>query len=251
MTTVGKVYLVGAGPGDPELLTVKALRVLRAADVVIYDRLVSREVLACANPNAQFLYAGKHEGDQERVQRWILEQMIGLAGRGLAVVRLKGGDPCIFGRGGEEWSALRAEDIEVELVPGVSSAVSVAGLAGIPVTFRGISRAFAVVTGHCQDPAETDWSRYAGVDTLVILMGVKCRAEIADRLMEAGRPANEPVAFIEKGTTPEEKVICSTLAEVAAGRVAVSSPALFVVGRVVGLREGLVGETLLSAMVAA
>jgi siroheme synthase len=167
------------------------------------------------------------------------------------VVRLKGGDPCVFGRGGEEWQALRAEGVEVELVPGISSAVSVAGLAGIPVTFRGISRGFAVVTGHCQNPAETDWSRYAGVDTLVILMGVKCRAAIAARLIEAGRPPEEPVAFIEKGTTPEERVICSTLAEVAAGAVEVATPALFVVGSVVELRKELVGEALLRALVAA
>jgi uroporphyrin-III C-methyltransferase len=251
MQSSGKVYLIGAGPGDPDLLTVKALRVLRAADVVLYDRLVSPEVLALADPGAAFLYAGKHAGEQEPVQQWIVEQMVAHARRGCTVARLKGGDPCVFGRAGEEWQALRAEGIEVELVPGISSAVAVAGLAGIPVTFRGLSRAFAVVTGHCQDPAETEWSRYAAVDTLVILMGVKHRAAIAGELIRAGRPPEEPAAFIERGTTAEERVVTATLGEIAAGGIQVEAPAVFVVGRVVALRRELTAEALLSAWVPA
>ncbi len=242
MARVSKVYLVGAGPGDPELLTLKAHRVLASADVVIYDRLVSSGVLALANPSAELLYAGKHGGDQERVQDWIFDRMLAAARAGQRVVRLKGGDPWVFGRGGEEWQRLRSEGIEVEVVPGVSSAIAVAETAAIPLTFRGLSRSFCVVTGHCEAPGSVDWARYATVDTLVILMGVKCRAEIAAQLVAAGRPADEPAAFIENGTTPDERVVITTLSEVAAGRVEIAPPAVFVVGAVVALREQLLAE---------
>jgi len=235
----GKVYLVGAGPGDPDLLTVKARRVLRAADVILYDRLVAPEVLAEARPDAKLLYAGKRAGEQESVQQWIIEQMLHHARRGRIVVHLKGGDPCVFGRGGEEWRTLRERGIEVELVPGLTSAISLPGLAGIPVTFRGVSRAFAVVTGHCQRGSDIDWSRYAGIDTLVILMGVARRARIARALIAAGRPAQEPVAFIERGATAGERIITSSLGAVADGLADVTPPAVFVVGAVVRLRREL------------
>ena len=235
----GKVYLVGAGPGDPDLLTVKALRVLRAAEVVLYDRLVAPEILAEAGPDAILIYAGKHGGEQDLVQPWIVEQMVGHARGGRTVVRLKGGDPCVFGRGGEEWQALAEEGIEVEIVPGVSSAIAVPEAAGIPLTFRGVARSFAVVTGQNRHGEETKWADFAAVDTLVILMGVGPRAEIAAALLDAGREATEPAAFIERGTTPEERVVVTTLGEVAAGATTVEAPAVFVVGEVVRVREEL------------
>ncbi|HVX66970.1 MAG TPA: uroporphyrinogen-III C-methyltransferase [Bryobacteraceae bacterium] len=233
----GKVYLVGAGPGDPELLTVRAARLLREAEVILYDRLVAPEILAEANPRAALVYAGKQAGEQETAQPWILEQMIRYAEEGRRVVRLKGGDPFVFGRGAEEWHALAERGIEVEVVPGLSSAVAVPESAGIPLTFRGIARAFTVVTGQGTRGFEPDWREYAQVDTLIILMGVAGRARIAGALIAAGRPADEPVAFVENGTTRDERVVTSTLEQVAAGEVDVSSPAVFVVGEVVRLRE--------------
>jgi uroporphyrin-III C-methyltransferase len=237
----GKVYLVGAGPGDPELLTVKALRILRRADVVLFDRLVTPEILAEANPDAVLIYAGKQAGEQEVVQPWIIEQMALHARRGKAVVRLKGGDPCVFGRGGEERRALVEQDVEVEIVPGLSSAVSVPESAGIPLTYRGVARAFAVVTGQCRGGEETNWASFAAVDTLVVLMGVSARASIAQALISAGRSPDEPVAFIERGTTRDERVITATLGEVSDGAVEVDSPAVFVIGEVVRLRDELSG----------
>jgi uroporphyrin-III C-methyltransferase len=234
-----QVYLIGAGPGDPELLTVKAQRILQSAEVVLYDRLVSPEVLAVANAAAELLYAGKGVGEQDEVQQWIVDRMLEYARRGRIVVRLKGGDPCVFGRGAEEWLILREQGIEVEMVPGLSSAIAAPGIAGIPVTHRGVSHGFAVVTGHCRGDEGTDWARYAAVDTLVILMGVSGRARIARALMAAGRGAGEPVAFIERGSTPGQRIIVATLGEVAEGQVEVESPAVFVAGEVVRVRERL------------
>jgi uroporphyrin-III C-methyltransferase len=247
---IGKVYLIGAGPGDPDLLTVKAHRILRSAEVVLYDRLVTPEILAEANPDADLIYAGKHAGEQETVQPWIIEQMILHAERGKTVVRLKGGDPCVFGRGGEEWQALAGHGIDVEIVPGLSSAIAVPEAAGIPVTFRGVARSFAVVTGHCGLGGETDWAKLSGVDTLVILMGVSGRAGIAQELIRAGRSAAEPVAFIERGTTHDECVVTATLEEVADGAVEVEAPAVFIVGEVVRLREELARCTELAHLLA-
>ncbi len=238
-TAQGKVYLVGAGPGDPDLLTVKARRIIEQADSVVYDRLVAPEILAVVNPAAELIYAGKHEGEQETVQAWIIEKLAEQAAAGRLVVRLKGGDPCVFGRGAEELLTLRERGIEAELVPGLSSAVAVPELAGIPVTLRGVSRGFAVVTGHCGSGDSTDWASYARIDTLVILMGVAHRDSIAQVLIAAGRDPQEPVALIERGSTPEERVVPSTLDDVARGSVKVEAPAVLVVGRVVNLRSEL------------
>ncbi|MBV9613082.1 MAG: uroporphyrinogen-III C-methyltransferase [Acidobacteriaceae bacterium] len=238
-TTSGKLYLIGAGPGDPELLTLKAARILGECDVVLYDRLVSREVLSFARPDAELVYVGKHEGEQERTQGEIFELVRRSTRKGKTVARLKGGDPLVFGRGAEEWAVALESGIEVELIPGITSAVSVPGLAGIPLTFRGVAQSFAVVTGHCHDGLSAAWEKHAGVDTLVILMGVRNRAFIAQALIAAGRPVNEPVAFIESGSTPEERVVESTLGAVAAGDCEVTSPAVFVVGKVVALRARL------------
>ncbi len=236
---MSKVYLIGAGPGDPDLLTVKAQRILRAADVVLYDRLVSAEVLSLASPRAELTYVGKHEGQQESTQRHIFDLMLERAREGKTVARLKGGDPCVFGRAGEEWISLLRQGLEVEIVPGVSSALAAPALAGVPLTYRGLSRGFAVVAGHCAGSSGVDWRDYARVDTLVILMGVKERACIARELIRAGRRADEPAVFIERSSTPAERVVDATLGGVAAGLVDVEAPAVFVIGAVAALRSEL------------
>jgi uroporphyrin-III C-methyltransferase len=235
----GKIYLVGAGPGDADLLTIRAARVLNECDVVLYDRLVGEGVLRLINPTAERLYVGKHQGEQNRVQQRIFRLLIEHACSGKTVVRLKGGDPLVFGRGAEEWELAVRHGVDVELIPGISSAVSVPGLAGIPLTYRELSQSFAVITGHCTEGLDRDWSPYAGIDTLVILMGVKNRAHIAQKLIQAGRVRNEPVAFVERGASPEERVVISSLGEVADGQAEIRNPAVFVIGSVVRLRERL------------
>ncbi len=237
---MSKVFIVGAGPGDPGLLTVRALEILQSADIVLYDRLVSPQILALIPLTVELIYAGKLQGQQAEVQQLIGQMLIEYSNSGRSVVRLKGGDPLVFGRGAEEWQLLRDAGIEVELVPGVSSAISVLGLTGIPPTFRGIADGFAVVTGHLRDEADPiDWSKYARVDTLIILMGVRTRAQIASELIRHGRPADQPVAFVERGATPDERVVVATLREVADGLVQVENPAVFVAGDVVRLRPFL------------
>lgn len=235
----GKLYLIGAGPGDPDLLTLKAARILGECDVVLYDRLVSQAVLRLARPDAELVYVGKHEGQQDCGQARIFDLIRDHADAGRAVARLKGGDPLIFGRGAEEWRVALEHGIEVELIPGISSALAVPGLAGIPLTYRGVAQSFAVVTAHCREGQTQNWSSYAGIDTLVVLMGVANRTFIAQSLIAAGRSADEPVAFIERGTLPEERVVESSLGAVAAGAVEVQSPAVFVIGQVVTLRRVL------------
>jgi uroporphyrin-III C-methyltransferase len=235
----GKLYLIGAGPGDPELLTVRAVRALGEADVILYDRLVDAKALSHAKPDAEIIYVGKHHGEQERTQAQIFDLIQSHAASGKTVARLKGGDPLVFGRGAEEWAHALASGMEVELVPGVTSAISVPGLAGIPLTYRHLSQNFAVITGHCHEGVALEWARYARIDTLVILMGVKNRVFIARALIDAGRPQEEPVAFVERGTTDSERLIESTLGEVAADAVQVHNPAVFVVGEVVRLRGKL------------
>lgn len=247
--TDSAIYLVGAGPGDPDLLTVKAARLLAQAGAVLYDRLVSPEVLALAHPNAELHFVGKHEGEQETIQNEILHLMEDCARRHRIVVRLKGGDPMVFGRGAEEWTWLAQRGWSVEVVPGISSAIAVPSLAGIPPTFRGVSGGFAVVTGHRQEGGCDQWAAYAQVETLIILMGVARRAEIAQCLIRLGRDASQPAAFIENGTTPRERVIVTTLADIAAGLVDVSNPAVLVAGEVVRLREALVEITRTFAVV--
>jgi uroporphyrin-III C-methyltransferase len=237
---IGEVFLAGAGPGDPELLTLRTLRLLQSADVVIYDRLVSAEVLALANPEAEFIYAGKDEGHQNAVQAEICELLLDRAGRrGKRVVRLKGGDPFVFGRGAEEMRFLLEAGITVEVVPGVSSAIAGPAAANIPVTHRGIASSVAIVSARCKGGRLNDWRKVAGVDTLVILMGAKSRAKIATSLIECGRPADEPVAFIERACTPEQRVTETTLDDVAASAIEIEAPAVMVVGEVVRLRAEL------------
>lgn len=245
MTTApGQVWIVGAGPGDPELLTVKAVRALENADVVLYDRLVGAGVLELIPATTERIYVGKGHGDQDSLQPEIMTQLEQFALAGKRVVRLKGGDPFVFGRGAEEWAHLGARDIKVHVVPGISSSLAVPSLAGIPLTFRAVARAFAVVTGHrAIDPdagSPPDWADCARVDTLVVLMGVGERVSIATALIAAGRDPSEPCAFIERGTTPRERVIVSSLSLVSDGLVDVEAPAVWVIGRVVNLRETLI-----------
>ena len=239
----GKVYLAGAGPGDPELLTVKTLRILEKADVIIYDRLVSAEILALANPDATYIYAGKSHGQQEAIQTEIFGWMLHYADRAGIIVRLKSGDPTVFGRSGEELEFLAAHGIEAEVIPGISSAIAGPAHAHIPLTYRGVSGSFAVIAGHREGLTTLDWSVYRGVDTLVVLMGVEHRDIIAAALLAEGRPADLPVAFIENATTARERVVESTLGDVARRRTDVHAPAVFVIGEVVRLRARLLALT--------
>jgi uroporphyrin-III C-methyltransferase len=238
----GKLYLIGAGPGDAELLTIKAARVLQHCDVVLYDRLTTPEVLALARPGAQLVYVGKHDGEQEREQARIFELILEHTTAGRTVARLKGGDPLVFGRGAEEWQVAIQHGIDVELIPGISSAIAVPGLAGIPLTFREVSRSFAVVTGHWKSGTNMDWAPYAAIDTLVILMGTKQRVSIAESLIAVGRKSTEPVAFIEQGSMPQQRVVETKLAAVAKGKVEINGPAVMIVGEVIRQRRKLISR---------
>ena len=241
----GKVYLVGAGPGDPGLITVKGLDCLQRADVVLYDHLLSPRLLDSVRPEAEKIYVGKmsnhHSMKQDEINRLIVEK----AQEAEVVVRLKGGDPFVFGRGGEEAEELSKNNIPFEIVPGISSAVAVPAYAGIPVTHRGCASSFAVVTGH-EDPSKGKssiaWDNLTkGTDTLVFLMGVGNLAFIVESLIAHGRHPSTPIALIRQGTTPEQQTIVSTLREIVAQaeEKAFEPPAVIVVGEVVGLRETL------------
>jgi uroporphyrin-III C-methyltransferase len=236
---LAKLYLIGAGPGDPELLTLKAVRALGESDVILYDRLVDEAVLRHARDNAEIVYVGKHHGEQEKTQTEIFNLIRTHAAAGRVIARLKGGDPMVFGRGAEEWALALELGIDVELIPGVSSVIAVPSLVGIPITYRKISQSFAVITGHGYEGSPQEWRRYAAVGTLIILMGVKNRVSIAEALISAGRSENEPAAFIEHGTTDRERVIECTLGAVAAGSIVVQNPAVFVIGEVVRVRKQL------------
>jgi uroporphyrin-III C-methyltransferase len=240
----GKVFLVGAGPGDPKLLTLKAVEALRQAEVVVYDRLVSVSILDFAPENAEKIYVGKSSVKHELSQEKICQLIVDKALEGKTVVRLKGGDPFVFGRGGEEAEALADNQIAFEVVPGVTSAVAAPAYAGIPVTHRDYASSFAVVTGHQAEDAESpiDWKRLAGsVDTIVVLMGVGSLASTAESLMEGGLSPDLPVAVIEWGTTEKQTRLVGklgTIAEEAKTR-GVKPPAVIVVGEVVELGSKL------------
>jgi uroporphyrin-III C-methyltransferase len=227
----GRVALVGAGPGDPELLTLRAAKLLAEAEVVVHDALVGDGVLALVPPTAELIDAGKRPG-QGVPQELTNVLLVRLARAGKKVVRLKGGDPFVFGRGGEEALALAAAGIECEIVPGISSAVAAPAAAGIPVTHRGVSPAFTVVTGHRTDGADrVDWRALARTGgTLVVLMGVSQRAEIAAELVEGGLAPSTPVAAIGHATTRQQTVLRCRLDQLAAADV--RSPATLVIGAV-------------------
>lgn len=237
----GKVYLVGAGPGDPELISVRGLSLLRQANVVIYDRLVHPALLDEVPPAAERIYAGKAPGRHVLSQETIQELLIDRARRNLIVVRLKGGDPLVFGRGGEEAQALARAGIPFEIVPGITSAIAVPAYAGIPVTQRKMAGAFAVVTGHRCD-LETlalDWSALARIDTLVLLMGLRRLPELTRTLCAHGRRPATPVAVISNGTTSAQQCVVGTLADIAKRAAHLSTPATVVVGEVACLTDEL------------
>ncbi len=241
----GRVALVGAGPGDPELLTLGAVHALRAADVVLYDALVSDVVLAFASPACERVYVGKRGGDHAMSQREIETLMTSKAREGKFVVRLKGGDPFVFGRGAEEAESLRDAGIAFAIVPGVTSAIAVPAYAGIPVTRRGLASSFIVATGH-EDPQKTesgiDWTRLAGAsETLVFLMGFDTLESIAARLLAAGLDPATPAAVIADGTRPTQRSVVATVATVAqqARDAELRAPAVLVVGKVAALRARL------------
>lgn len=241
----GKVYLVGAGPGDIGLLTVKGLECLKRADVVVYDFHLNAQVLNYINHEAEFIYAGKRGGRHTMKQEEINALLVEEAKKGKTVTRLKGGDPFVFGRGGEEAEALAAEGIPFEVVPGVSSAVAAPAYAGIPLTHRKYSSSFAVIPGYEDTTKETsaiDWARLAtGVGTLVFLMAVKNIETLTGKLIENGRPPDTPVAIVRWGTRADQTTLTGTLGDIA-GKVRqkdIKPPAVMVVGDVVKLRETL------------
>jgi len=239
---IGKVYLVGAGPGDPGLLTVRGLELLRQAGVIIYDRLVHPRLLDQASPQAARIFAGKLSGSHSLPQELIHELLVAYARSGHLVVRLKGGDPFVFGRGGEEAEALARAGVPFEIVPGVSSAVAVPACAGIPLTHRSLSSSFAVVTGHeaCKAGPAVDWARLAtAVDTLVVLMGAKSLAKIVAQLLAHGRSPETPVALISCGTTAAQETITGTLADILDKAHGLQPPVVIVIGEVVALRDRL------------
>jgi uroporphyrin-III C-methyltransferase len=238
----GTVYLVGAGPGDPGLLTVRGLELLRRADVVVYDQLVNPVLLEEAQREAVKIYAGKQAGRHCIAQSEINDVLIGYARLGHDVLRLKGGDPFVFGRGGEEAEALADAGIPFEVVPGVSSAVAVPAYAGIPLTHRKFASSFAVVTGHGARKAQSsvDWAKLAtAVDTLVILMGLGNLPAIVANLVKHGRAPDTPAAVIRMGTTGEQETVLGTLADIVENSAAIEPPALIIVGDVVSLAEKL------------
>jgi uroporphyrinogen III methyltransferase/synthase len=247
----GLVSLVGAGPGDPGLITVAGLDRIRDADVIVYDRLVSKSLLDHARPDAELIYAGKvpghvaGEGEESTSQDAINDLLVERARAGKRVVRLKGGDPFVFGRGGEEAQVLRDAGLAFEVVPGVTSAVAVPAYAGIPVTHRGVAASFAVITGH-EDPGKPesalDWPALArGADTLVFLMGMKNLAEITAGLIGGGRAATTPAAVVQSGTTPQQRTVSGTLETISelVAEAGITPPAITIVGEVAGLRDTL------------
>ena len=239
---MGMVYLTGAGPGDIELLTLKAYRVIQNADVIIYDRLANPKILEMAKDGCEFVYVGKEDGRHTLPQDEINEVIYKNSLQYQIVVRLKGGDPFVFGRGGEEGAYLHKRDVKFEVIPGITSAISAPAYAGIPVTHRGIAVSFRVVTGHetpNKENSQIPWENFKTDDTIVFLMGLHNLSKISKKLMEIGKPSDYPCAVISKGTTPEQIVVVGTLGDIVKKAKNIPTPALIVVGRVVELREQL------------
>ena len=236
----GRVYLVGAGPGDPELLTLKAARLLQAADVILYDRLVNPRLLEMAGPRARRVFVGKRRGAAALAQSEISGMMVEEARAGSVVVRLKGGDPFVFGRGGEEALALTRHGVPFEVVPGVSSALAVPAYAGIPLTLRGRGSSFTIMSGELHPESEPhDWKALARTPTLVVLMGLRNLPMIAASLVAAGKPTSTPLAVIRGGTTDYQQELLGSLGAIPAGILGLDPPAVVVIGEVVKLSEQL------------
>jgi len=239
---MGKVYLTGAGPGDIELLTVKALKVIQKADVIIYDRLANPDILKEAKSGCEFVYVGKEDGRHIMPQDDINEVIYLNALKYENVIRLKGGDPFVFGRGGEEALYLLDKNIKFDIIPGITSAISAPAYAGIPVTHRGVSVSFRVVTGH-ESPnkreSQIPWDNFKTDDTIIFLMGLHNLAKISKKLIEIGKACDYPVAVISKGTTKDQSVVVGTLDNIVQKAKDIPTPALIVVGQVVLLRKQL------------
>lgn len=240
---VGRVCLLGGGPGDPELLTLKALRVLQQAQVVVYDHLVSEGVLEFLPPQAERIFAGKRRNEHSMRQERINQLLIELAQAGKQVVRLKGGDPFIFGRGGEEMQALAAAGVPFEVVPGITAASAAACYAGIPLTHRDFAQSVVLVTGHLKDgTADLDWPNLVKPhQTVVIYMGLSGAAGICEQLIAHGAPPQRPIAVVQTASLPSQKVLLSTLSALpkALEQSPMASPSLLIVGDVAALHDHL------------
>ena len=237
----GRVYLIGAGPGDPDLITVRGADRLNKAEVVVYDRLANPELLALASRQAEHIYVGKRPGHPSVSQEQINHILVTKAREGKTVVRLKGGDPFIFGRGGEECEALRRAGIYYEVIPGISSALAAPAYAGIPLTHRGMGRSFTVVTGHTITGTDNfeNWEHIANTETLVILMGLRNLSVITNLLVRLGRAPDTPVAVIQKATFQDQQAVIGTLIDIAEKADHLSPPATIVVGELVSLSNDL------------
>jgi uroporphyrin-III C-methyltransferase len=236
----GEVWLVGAGPGDPELLTLKALRALQSADVVVHDRLTPQPILDLARADASLIDVGKRKSRHTLPQDDINNLLVALARDGKTVVRLKGGDPFVFGRGGEELEVLRAAGIKAHVVPGVTAAFAAAAGAGAPLTHRGLAQAVTFVTGHAAKDAEPDldWASLGrGNQTVVIYMGVSTAPTIAARLIEAGRAASTPVLVTENASLADERRIVTTLGDLPVAVEGLDGPAILIVGEVASMAD--------------
>lgn len=237
---MSKVYIVGAGPGDEELITLKGLRCIQEADVILYDRLVNEKLLAHAKPHAKLIFCGKQPRQHAMIQAHINHLLVYYAAQGKVVTRLKGGDPFVFGRGAEEAEVVVAANIPFEIVPGITAGIAAPAYAGIPVTHRDYASSFAVVTGHMREGKDDaiKWHHLAkGVDTLAIYMGVSNLQYICQQLIRHGRLGSTPVALIYKGTYAEQQTLVGTLATMPLQAKDIPNPSMIVVGEVVKLHE--------------
>lgn len=239
---MSKVYIVGAGPGDVELLTVKALRVIREADVILYDRLINEDILKEARADAELVFCGKLPGKHAMIQEHIHAQLVEYALKGKVVVRLKGGDPFVFGRGAEEAEVVAAANIPFEIIPGITSGIAAAAYAGIPVTHRDYGSSFAIVTGHMKEGKDDSikWESLAtGIDTVAIYMGVQNLPYIVKQLTTHGRAVDTPVALIHWGTYDKQRTVTGTLENIEriVEEERIANPSIILVGEVVKLRE--------------
>jgi uroporphyrin-III C-methyltransferase len=237
----GTVYLVGAGPGDPDLITVRGLNAIKSAEVIVYDRLANPELLSYASVRAERIYVGKRPDIPSVSQEQINRILVAKATEGKTVVRLKGGDPFVFGRGGEECEALAEENILFEVIPGISSAFAAPAYAGIPLTHRGQARSFTVVTGYTKDEDELfdNWEHLAHSDTLVVLMGMKKLPEIISRLYIFGRSPDTPVAIVEKASYQNQRTVIGTLETIVEKSADLAPPATIVIGELAKLGDKL------------
>ncbi|MBM7573221.1 uroporphyrinogen-III C-methyltransferase [Aquibacillus albus] len=239
---MGKVFLVGAGPGDPDLITVKALKCIKQADVILYDRLVNKDLLKEAKPGADLIFCGKLPNFHMMKQETINYMLIKFAKQGKVVTRLKGGDPFVYGRGAEEAEALAENGLEYEVVPGITAGIAAPAYADIPLTHRELGSSFAVITGHCKKgmPKDIKWDSLANaVDTLAIYMGIGNLPFICDQLISHGKSKHTPVGIIQQGTTEDQRTVVGTLETIVsvAEEAEIKNPAMIVVGEVVRFRE--------------